>query len=355
MQARLRTSLSSRLQTWLLRNWQERGAVACLLWPLSKLFQLIVTFRFGVFVLGYKPQTRLPVPVIIVGNIFVGGTGKTPLVIWLVKQLQAAGWRPGVISRGYGAHADSVTMLDAHSSAAIVGDEPLLIAQHTGAPVAVGRDRVAVAHCLMAAQPETDVLISDDGLQHYFLARDVEIMLFDERGVGNGWMLPAGPLREPVNRRRDFTVLNAALDMPLAAIPGMPADVERMQLVPQFAYQLGHASVRQALSAFTSANIVAAAGIGNPQRFFTMLSGAGVRFASLPLADHFQFDADTFSQVDADCILITEKDAVKCRQIPSLHNDERIWVVPVVAQLDEQFATDLLQLISEKKHGHTPA
>ena len=355
MQARPRTSFSAKLQTWLLERWQKRGVFACMLWPLSRLFQFLVTFRFGLFMLGYKPQTRLPVPVVVVGNIFVGGTGKTPLVIWLVKQLQAAGWHPGVISRGYGAHAEHVTLLDAQSSAAVVGDEPLLITQHTLAPVAVGRDRVAAARHLLASRPEVDILIADDGLQHYFLARDIEIMLFDERGGGNGWMLPAGPLREPLHRRRDFTILNAPLAIPMSSVAGLPSNVVRMHLQPQFVYRLGDPSKQQALSDMAASKILAAAGIGNPQRFFAMLREAGLAFASLPLADHFQFDAQTFVHIDADCILITEKDAVKCRQIPALQNDARIWVVPVVAQLDASFATDLLHMISEKKHGHSPA
>ena len=355
MQASLSPSWQSRLQASLLRSWQKRGVVACVLWPLSKLFQLIISFRFGLFVLGYKQQTRLDVPVIVVGNIFVGGTGKTPLVIWLVQQLQAAGWHPGVISRGYAANAESVVVLDAHSSASVVGDEPLLIAQHTGAPVAVGRDRVAAARCLLAGQPTIDVLIADDGLQHYFLARDIEIMLFDERGAGNGWVLPAGPLREPVERRRDFTVLNVAASVPIDAIPGMPLNAVRMQLIPQFAYQLSKPLTRQPLLEFSAKKLCAAAGIGNPQRFFNMLSSAGLQFAYMPLADHFQFDSQTFKQIDADCILITEKDAVKCRQIPDVQNDARIWVVPVLAQLESGFATDLLHMISEKKHGYSPA
>lgn len=355
MQARWGSSLQSWLQSWIMKNWQKRGLWACALWPLARLFQFIVSFRFGLFVLGYKAQTRVGVPVVVVGNIFIGGTGKTPLVIWLVQQLQAAGFKPGVISRGYGAHADRVVVLDADSQASMVGDEPLLIAQHTGVPVAVGRDRVAVARCLLSTRPEIDVLVADDGLQHYFLARDIEIMLFDQRGTGNGWMLPAGPLREPVQRRRDFTVLNAAADVCLDSVPGMPPDAVRMQLLPQHVYQLCDPKVRKPLSELRAEKILAAAGIGNPQRFFSMLSAAGVRFSSMPLADHFAFDAQTFRQIDADCILITEKDAVKCRQIPDLQNDARIWVVPVLAQLESGFATDLLHMISEKKHGYSPA
>ena len=338
-----------------MRAWQQRGWLARLLWPLSCLFQMLIAFRFGLFVLGYKPQTRMDVPVVVVGNIFVGGTGKTPLVIWLVQQLQRAGWKPGVISRGYGASADSVMVLQADAVADIVGDEPLLIAQRTGCPVAVGRDRVAVARCLLAQHSDIDVLIADDGLQHYYLARDVEIMLFDQRGIGNGWVLPAGPLREPARRRRDFTVLNAPWTAIPPPLPGVTGDLVRMQLLAQHLVKLSDPAQRQELTELRGAQICAAAGIGNPQRFYDMLSAEGLQFSTLSLSDHHHFSAQTFAQVQADYILITEKDAVKCRQIPALKNDARIWVVPVDAHIDQQFATDLIQMISEKKHGRTPA
>lgn len=343
------------LENSLLRAWQKRGLLAYLLRPLSLLFQWIVAFRFGLFVMGYKAQTRLPVPVIVVGNIYIGGTGKTPLVIWLVQQLQKAGWHPGVVSRGYGAAADNVSLLDAHADAAVAGDEPVLIAQRTSVPVAVGRGRVAAARALLQAFPDTDVLIADDGLQHYFLARDIEIMLFDQRGAGNGWMLPAGPLREPLTRRRDFTVVNAPEQIALTQIPGVPAAAVRMQLIAQDAYQLMQPQRRQALSEMKNARVIAAAGIGNPQRFFMMLKAAGLQYEEMPLADHQHFHSGIFAGRNADCILITEKDAVKCRQIPALQTDARIWVVPVEAQLDPGFAADLLPMIAEKKHGRTSA
>ncbi|MFZ6772796.1 tetraacyldisaccharide 4'-kinase [Undibacterium sp. SXout7W] len=339
------------LETLLLRAWQTRGPVAVLLWPLSVLFRFIVGFRFGLFVLGYKAITKLEIPVIVVGNIFIGGTGKTPLVIWLVQQLKDAGLHPAVISRGYAASAEGVTLLDASSVAAVVGDEPLLMAERTGCPVAVGRDRVAVARCLLAAHPETDVLIADDGLQHYALGRDIEIVLFDKRGVGNGWMLPAGPLREPVERRRDFTVLNATPDVSVSSVPGVSDAAIRMELRATRTYQLMHPQQQQTLTYWSSKRVCAAAGIGHPQRFFDMLTQAGLTFFAMPLPDHYAFNADVFSALNVDCILITEKDAVKCRQIAHLQNDPRIWVVPVDAHLDTHFAATLIQKISEKKHG----
>jgi tetraacyldisaccharide 4'-kinase len=337
--------LRALLEAALLRAWLRRGLLACLLWPVSKLFQLIIQFRLGLIMLGYKRQTRLDVPVIVVGNIFLGGTGKTPLVIWLAQQLKRAGKTPGVISRGYGASAETISEVRADSLASVVGDEPLLIALRSACPVMVGRDRVAAARALLAAYPATDVIISDDGLQHYALARDVEILMFDQRGVGNGWLLPAGPLREPVQRRRDFTVLNAPAGV---AVAGIGENAMRMQLVPDSLFCLSAPGQTTSLQQLAGKRITAAAGIGHPQRYFAMLRAAGLQFAELALNDHHAFSAESFRNVDADIILITEKDAVKCRQIAELRNDARIWVVPVSAQLDAGFLAQLLTMISEK-------
>ncbi len=343
------------LEKQVMAAWQQRGWLAYLCWPLAQLFRVLIQFRMGLFVMGYKPQTRLTIPVIVVGNIFVGGTGKTPLVIWLVQQLQAAGLHPAVVSRGYGAAAQQVLAVDDKAQAAQVGDEPLLIRQRCGCPVMVGRDRVAAAKQLLLNHPEVDVLISDDGLQHYYLARDLEIVLFDQRGAGNGWLMPAGPLREPVSRRRDFTVLNAPAAVQSREVPGIPADAVRMQLLTQEAWQLSVPEQRRELTSFAGQRVCAAAGIGHPERFFQTLTAAGCSFERLPLADHQVFDALTFSQTQADYILITEKDAVKCSQIPALQNDNRIWVLPVEAQLSAGFAADLLSMILEKKRGSSPA
>lgn len=344
----MRAWFSSFLEAFFLRAWSRRGLTACLLWPLSKLYGAIINFRFGLVVLGYKPQTRLAVPVIVVGNIFVGGTGKTPLVIYLVEQLRARGKTPGVISRGYGVDAEAVLAVHAQSDVTQVGDEPLLIANRAGCPVYVGRQRVAAAQALLQAHPEVDVLISDDGLQHYALARDVEIVLFDQRGAGNEWLLPAGPLREPVKRKRDFTIVNCTGGEPQGAL-GNDEPIVRMQLLAQTVYRLADASQTQSLQdiANSGLRIAAAAGIGNPNRFFNMLKAAGIAARSHPFADHFAYSAESFSQFNEELILITEKDAVKCRQIPALLQDQRIWVLPVSAQLDADFVDRLLQRLSE--------
>jgi tetraacyldisaccharide 4'-kinase len=344
--------LRSFLEAFLMRAWLRRGVFACLLWPVSKLFQWIVHCRVALFALGYKAQTRLDVPVIVIGNIFLGGTGKTPLVIWLAQQLKLAGWHPGVISRGYGASAESVSEVHQESLASVVGDEPLLIVLRADCPVMVGRDRVTAARALLVAHPNINVIISDDGMQHYALARDVEILMFDQRGVGNGWLLPAGPLREPAQRRRDFTVLNAPAGN---IVTGIGTDVLHMQLIPDKLFCLSAPEQQMMLADIKDKRIAAAAGIGHPERFFAMLRAANVDFDALPLNDHHIFSAETFCDVDAELILITEKDAVKCRQIVELQRDVRIWVVPVSAQLEAGLMAQLLNKISEKQDGRTLA
>lgn len=304
-----------------------------------------------------RRQQRIPVPVIVAGNVFVGGTGKTPLVIAIVQHLQAQGLRPGVISRGYGASAETVCAVTQSTPVTQSGDEPWLIHWHTGAPVFVGRRRTDAALALLAAHPETDVLIADDGLQHYQLGRDIELVLFDQRGCGNGLLLPAGPLREAASRPRDFTILNAPHNIDVQQVPGLAAEsgVVRMVLQPGACWQLADPAQRRPLSAFAGQQVTAAAGIGHPERFFQTLRSAGIQPQTMPLPDHYQFSATDFQSCDSQTILITEKDAVKCLQIPALKNDRRIWVLPVEAQLTPSFLADLTQMISEKQRGSPSA
>lgn len=359
---------SSFMQIWRRRSWRSR-----LLLPFAWLYGALLLMRRLLYRLGWLRTTQLPVPVIIVGNIFVGGTGKTPMVIWLVEQLRQRGWHPGVIARGYRADLDQVSQVLANSDPSVVGDEPLLIKQRTGVPVWVGRSRVTSAQQMLRAHPDIDVVISDDGLQHYALARSIEIQLSDGRGHGNGWLLPAGPLREPASRRADFFVVNQAAS---AAQPAaQPASLERsavsagfaasaepaqdsqstfqMRLLPKFAEQLTQRSQRQLLSALPhQQRIIAAAGIGHPQRFFDMLSSHGVVLHdAIALPDHYDYRSNPFRQVRADMILITEKDAVKCAGTRELAGDARLWVVPVVVAIDEL----LLDNIVEKLRGPSTA
>ncbi|MFC0169554.1 tetraacyldisaccharide 4'-kinase [Pseudoduganella danionis] len=348
----------SALEARLTRAWLRRGPLACALWPVSLLFRALSGVRAALFRAGVLRSTRLPVPVVVVGNIFIGGTGKTPLTIWLVQALQAAGLRPGVISRGHGSKHTAPRLVDGSATAAQVGDEPLLIWQRCACPVMVGRDRAATGQALLALHPEIDILLTDDGLQHYALQRDVEIILFDGRGAGNGWLLPAGPLREPVSRRRDVTVINAPqLSSGLlasvgasrgAAQPGggLPDGTYQMVLAGDYAEQLCDRQQRTSLvelAARPALRIVAAAGIGNPARFFGMLKAAGLQVQELPLPDHHDFLDRPFAALEADLILMTEKDAVKCAQIEELRDDPRLWVVPVSARIDAALAAQIVE------------
>jgi tetraacyldisaccharide 4'-kinase len=334
--------MASSLESTLTRAWLRRGPLALALWPLSLPFRGLAALRRLLFRAGILKSERLPVPVIVVGNIFIGGTGKTPLTIWLAEQLRAAGMRPGVISRGHGAAEQAPREVLAGSRAADVGDEPLLIAARAGCPVVVGRRRAAAGRHLLALHPGVDVLITDDGLQHYALQRDVEIVLFDGRGAGNGWTLPAGPLREPPSRRRDFTIVNAPEISPAlaAAVGGAPW---QMRLAGDHAERLMDSGARLPLAALRGKRIAAAAGIGNPERFFAMLEAAGLAVERLPLPDHHDFRDDPFRHVDAELILMTEKDAVKCRQLETINNDPRLWVVPVSARIDSALATQIVE------------
>ena len=335
------SSPHSVIESVLLTAWQRRGVIACLLWLLSFIFNLLIVTRLALYALGIFRITILPVPVMVVGNIFVGGTGKTPLVIWIIQLLQEQGWKPAVISRGYGSSAQQVRAVEKNSHANEVGDEPLLIAKRTGVPVFIGRDRAAAGLALLQAHPNVNIIISDDGLQHYALGRNIEIQLSDSRGNGNGWLLPAGPLREPATRQSDFYVVNTSEES--------AGDAYTMQLVPVDAERLLDRTQRKSLRDFSFVQSVAAvAGIGHPERFFTTLRSHGISLTTTQaLPDHFDYATNPFADIEASAILITEKDAVKCMQHNAIANDVRIWVVPVQAHVDASLAKHIL----EKLHG----
>jgi tetraacyldisaccharide 4'-kinase len=331
-----------------MRVWQKRGILAILLLPFSLLFRLVVCLRRQAYAGRLLPSVRLPVPVIVVGNIFVGGTGKTPLTIWLVDVLRRAGFSPGVISRGYGGRHSEPQTVGPNSPPGAVGDEPLLIHTQARCPVVVGKKRVAAAQSLLSQYPEVNILISDDGLQHYALQRQMEIVVFDGRGAGNGWMLPAGPLREPLTRRRDITVVNS-LNFPAPGNFIYSPDIFLLRLTGEMAEQLCDARRQIPLASLPTLTrerqpeIVAVAGIGHPLRFFTLLRSHHLRFTEHPLPDHYPYTDNPFDKIAADIILITEKDAVKCRQAEAIVKDERIWVVPVRFQHSDELAQKIVE------------
>ncbi|GLU35496.1 tetraacyldisaccharide 4'-kinase [Trinickia caryophylli] len=340
---RLADRFTSRIEALVAREWQRRGLLAWALLPAAGVFAALAALRRASFARGWRATVRVGAPVVVVGNVTVGGTGKTPTVIALVEALRSAGFAPGVISRGYGAKLSLPRAVTAISRPDEAGDEPLLIARCTGVPVWVSPDRVAAAQALLAAHRDVDVLVSDDGLQHYRLGRDVELVVFDQRLGGNGFLLPAGPLREPLSRRRDATLVNDPFSHVLPAWPNTYA----LSLSPGDAWHLGEPSLRRPLSQFAGQRVLAAAGIGAPERFFATLRAAGLAPETLPLPDHYAFREDPFAQAEADAILVTEKDAVKL----GASRDARIWVVPVEAALPGR----LIALVVEKLRGRSPA
>ncbi len=338
------SGLRARLEARLAHAWQHRGPLAWALAPFACVFGAVAAARRAAFARGWLDSVDPGVPVVVVGNVTVGGTGKTPTVIALVDALRAAGFRPGVVSRGYGARIDAPTAVTPDSPPSRAGDEPLLIARRTRAPVWVCPDRVAAVRALRAAHPEVDVVISDDGLQHYRLQRTVELVVFDHRLGGNGFLLPAGPLREPLSRRRDATLIN---DPYRRALPPWP-DTFALRLAPGDAWHLDQPARRRPLAQFAGERVLAAAGIGAPERFFTTLRAAGLAPATRALPDHYAFADNPFVDDAVDAILITEKDAVK---LGASWRDARIWVVPVEAALDPR----LIALVVEKLRGRSPA
>jgi tetraacyldisaccharide 4'-kinase len=300
-------------------------------------FGIAGAVRRGLYAAGLLRRVRLPVPVIVVGNITAGGTGKTPLVIALVEVLRARGRKPGVISRGYGGSARAAMRVDVHSDPLVVGDEARLIFDTTGAPVAVGRDRVAAGRTLLASA-DVDVLIADDGLQHYRLQRDVEICVIDgERRFGNGLLLPAGPLREPITRLGsvDFRVCNGG-ELQTGEIP--------MTLFGDAATALDDVSAARPLREFAGQRVHAVAGIGNPRRFFAQLRAAGIDVIEHPFGDHHAYAAKDLDFSDKLPILMTQKDAVKCR----VFAPENCWFVPVRARLPVALTDSLLERLRDR-------
>ena len=316
--------------------------------PFSALFGAVVALRRALYRSGVRHSVALRVPVVIVGNITAGGSGKTPLVAALVAALAQRGFHPGVVSRGYGRDRgdDAPIIVGARDDPRRVGDEPLLLAR-AGCTVAVARDRVAAGLALLAHDPACDVIVGDDGLQHYRLERNVEIAVVDAaRGLGNGWLLPAGPLREPATRldEVDAVVMRVAEG---GRAPPLRPRAFAMTLVAGDFVRVGNERATAPASAFAGDGIHAVAGIGDPARFFAQLSAIGIRAVPHPFPDHHRFKAADLEFAGARAILMTEKDAVKCEAFA----DERCWYLPVRARVDDA----LVSLIEERIRGSKAA
>jgi tetraacyldisaccharide 4'-kinase len=338
------------LEHLLRQTWQTRGWLSCVLWPLSWIMGGLVALKQALYRWGIFTYDRLPVPVIVVGNVMVGGVGKTPIVMALVEHLTRQGLRVGVVSRGYGRDAQDrqnhpIREVTSQSLAHQVGDEPLLIHTRCQVPVWIGAQRAKAACALMAAHPDVQVIVSDDGLQHAALARDIELCVFDERGIGNGWLLPAGPLREPwprsapANTTHRFELNTSSSELAFAK---QAYSVQRR--LSEVAYQAN--GTQRALQHWQQHPAQALAGIAKPQLFFNMLQAQGVQLANtIALPDHAstaELNAALAHMLHSPTdVLCTEKDAVKLW--PTL---PEVWAVPLVVELPQGLLDELQKALS---------
>ena len=332
--------------------WRTRGWLACLLWPVAQAHAVLVKFRQALYWRGMLRSRRFDIPVVVVGNVVAGGAGKTPLVMALVRHLQAQGLMVGVVSRGYGRSGRQSLEVRPDTPVDESGDEPALIQRATGAPVFVADRRIDAVRDLLAAYPMISAVVCDDGLQHYALQRDIEIVVFDDRGTGNGWLLPAGPLREPWPKR-----LGQGIDLVLhtghkAAFEGY---VSRRRLAD---HALAADGSRVALTSLRHQPLVALAGIANPQAFFDMLRARGLTLEkTLALPDHHNFKANDLEGLPRRTVLCTQKDAVKLFALPAPPG-MRLLAVPLEFSPEPAFFDALDALLSPllsqltSRHGH---
>jgi tetraacyldisaccharide 4'-kinase len=309
--------------------------------PLCAIYAVASRLRRLSYAKHWRRSTTLTRPVIVIGNLSVGGTGKTPLVCWVAVRCAELGFRPGIVTRGYGGSSRRARLVQASDDPNTVGDEAIMLARRTGVPIAIGRDRPAAAQLLINAG--CDVIVSDDGLQHYALARDCEIIVVDgERRFGNGRLLPAGPLREAPGRLKeaDAVVVNGGP----AVIGGLAylAGALRVRLEATNAIALRYGTAKP-LSEFSGQSVHAVAAIGNPQRFFKMLQSLGIHVIAHALPDHARLRADDISFADDLAVLMTEKDAVKCTEIAGPHH----WYVPVNIVFDDGDAEALQSVVAK--------
>lgn len=352
------------MRAWLENEWQRRGGGALIFLPFALLFAVIVRVRRHLYISRLLPSWRAPVPVVVVGNITVGGTGKTPLTLEILEILQKRGWTPGVVARGYGrvprGEHDPLGVVRVFPDVATpehFGDEPVLIARRSRVPVYISPNRPAAARALLAAHPEVNVLVSDDGLQHYALARDIELAVVDgERLFGNGLPLPAGPMREPLARLQsvDAVVVNGAASRGRERA----GNHEKAPGARQFAMHLGRETFvslanaderapEEFAHALRGRAVAEVAGIGNPERFFDHLARLGIRGRRHPFADHHAFQPSDLKLPAAEIIVMTEKDAVKCRAFA----DARMWFMRVEAILSPDFDDFLLTRLATARRS----
>jgi tetraacyldisaccharide 4'-kinase len=326
--------------------WYRPGPPPWALRPLSGLYALLAGLVALPWRLGWRRPWQARCPVVVVGNLVAGGAGKTPTVIALVQALQAAGRRPGVVSRGHGRRSRGTVLATAVHDAGTLGDEPWLIRRRTGVPLAVGARRADAAARLLQAHPDIDVLVADDGLQHRGLARDLELWVFDERGVGNGALLPSGPLRQPLPDQLPPQVL-VLYNAPVAST-GLPGDVARRRLagaVPLRAWHAGQPMLPEALSALRGRPLLAVAGIAAPQRFFGMLSDAGLSCRALALPDHADLSTPPWPAATPE-VVCTEKDAAKLH--PDAVGRTRVWVIGLDFRLPPGLTAQVLDRLPSR-------
>jgi tetraacyldisaccharide 4'-kinase len=330
------------------KHWKTRGPLAALLLPVALLYATIAALRRMAWRGGLLRTEKINVPVIVVGNITAGGTGKTPLTLWLAQFLTTRGRHPGIVSRGYGTTrrdpravpVSGINIVD------VYGDEPCLLARRTSCPVWVGVDRAATARALCAAHPETDIIISDDGLQHYRLARDVEIGVIDgARGFGNGWPLPAGPLRDPVSRLSTVDVVVINGDDSSGIATQYPQAMTMRLTGTEFHKLLNTAHVADAAH-FSGQRVHAVAGIGNPQRFFDHLQQLGLECINHDFPDHHKYRPQDVDYPEAESIVMTEKDAVKCEPFAT----GRYWALAINAEPDPRLGETIIALLEKASH-----
>ncbi|NBW52490.1 MAG: tetraacyldisaccharide 4'-kinase [Betaproteobacteria bacterium] len=321
-------------------HYGKKSLTSLLLLPLSAFFLLISFIRKYLYRFNLLKSFKMQVPVIVIGNITLGGTGKTPLVIYLANELKKNGYHPGIISRGYGAKGNGISEVSQKSNVENVGDEPILIQKHTRLPVFISKDRVLAAQALLKKYKEIDVILSDDGLQHYRLKRDIEILVIDgTRGFGNGYLLPAGPLRESKSKLKavDAIVCNGKKVIDGSYLMKYKSDsiinLKTKKKIP--------------LNKLGLNNLHAIAGIGNPDRFFSYLKVLGMVFDSSTYQDHYQFTKKDFKVMNDKNIIMTEKDAVKCEKFAR----DNFWYLPVAVEIDSKFSDFILNKMKNIIHG----